>query len=231
MQLSRTIVNLLLSLLVLECIQQVTCVQVTCGSLVKLQNGNSGYYLHSHEISYGSGSGQQSVTGINTANSAEDFWMVREAPKANQLGHFAPCVQGSPISKGSEIRLQHMRTRRWLHSHLHRSPLSNQQEVSCFGEGEASDTGDVWIVDWEAKNKHWTQYEKIRFKHKDTGVWLKQTEQQFNRPIPGQKEIVGSKKKDSGGQWQVSDGVFFPQTHNSTSSETPNSNAQYQEEL
>jgi hypothetical protein len=43
----------------------VVCPQVTCDSLVKLRNSNSKLkiYLHSHEVAYGSGSGQQSVTG------------------------------------------------------------------------------------------------------------------------------------------------------------------------
>eukprot|EP01024_Parvocaulis_polyphysoides_P059492 TRINITY_DN6434_c0_g1_i2.p2 TRINITY_DN6434_c0_g1~~TRINITY_DN6434_c0_g1_i2.p2 ORF type:complete len:224 (-),score=19.76 TRINITY_DN6434_c0_g1_i2:284-955(-) len=208
--------NILQLLLVL--FQSVFCsISVTCGSLVKLQNVNSGFYLHSHEINYGSGSGQQSVTGISTANSAEDYWMIRES--YNPQTQFQPCQQGSSIKKGQEIRLQHSQTRRWLHSHLHKSPLSGQQEVSCFGNHEASDTGDVWIVDWDSKAKTWQQYEKVRFKHKDTGAYLKQTDQQFNRPIPGQKEIAGSKKKDGGGQWQVSDGVFFPYTHNATKEE------------
>uniref|UniRef100_V5HAV7 Putative secreted stromal cell-derived factor 2 n=1 Tax=Ixodes ricinus TaxID=34613 RepID=V5HAV7_IXORI len=36
---------------------------VTCGSVLKLQNTEHGVRLHSHDIKYGSGSGQQSVTG------------------------------------------------------------------------------------------------------------------------------------------------------------------------
>ena len=36
---------------------------VTCTSIIKLQNVQRGVRLHSHEVKYGSGSGQQSVTG------------------------------------------------------------------------------------------------------------------------------------------------------------------------
>ena len=39
------------------------------------------------------------------------------------------CPQGTPIKRGQEVRLQHMGTRRWLHSHNFISPLSNNQEV------------------------------------------------------------------------------------------------------
>lgn len=38
--------------------------------------------------------------------------------------------QGEAIKSGSVIRLQHMTTRKWLHSHLHTSPLSGNLEVS-----------------------------------------------------------------------------------------------------
>jgi dolichyl-phosphate-mannose--protein O-mannosyl transferase len=38
---------------------------VTCTSIIKLQNVQRGVRLHSHEVKYGGGSGQQSVTGTN----------------------------------------------------------------------------------------------------------------------------------------------------------------------
>lgn len=38
--------------------------------------------------------------------------------------------QGDPIPNGAIIRLQHMRTRKWLHSHLHPSPITGNLEVS-----------------------------------------------------------------------------------------------------
>ena len=40
--------------------------------------------------------------------------------------------QGDAIETGSIIKLQHMRTRRWLDSHLHTSPLSGNLEVSLY---------------------------------------------------------------------------------------------------
>jgi dolichyl-phosphate-mannose--protein O-mannosyl transferase len=40
--------------------------------------------------------------------------------------------QGDAIDTGSIIKLQHMKTRKWLHSHLHASPLSGNLEVSLI---------------------------------------------------------------------------------------------------
>lgn len=37
--------------------------------------------------------------------------------------------QGDVIPNGSIIRLRHVRTRKWLHSHLHQSPISGNLEV------------------------------------------------------------------------------------------------------
>ncbi len=53
--------------------------QVTCGSVVKLKHATSEYDLHSHEISYGSGSGQQSVTGYKDTSDAASLWAVKGA--------------------------------------------------------------------------------------------------------------------------------------------------------
>ena len=52
------------------------------------------------------------------------------------------CAQSTTLERGTRIRLQHMETRRWLHSHMFQSPLSNNQEVSCFGANDQSDTGE-----------------------------------------------------------------------------------------
>jgi MIR domain-containing protein len=43
------------------------------------------------------------------------------------------------LKNGDTIRLQHQTTKKYLHSHLHVSPLSGNQEVSCYGP--SSDTG------------------------------------------------------------------------------------------
>ena len=48
---------------------------MSCGSTLKLQHSSLSTFLHSHEVQYGSGSGQQSVTGalfaMHVACSAE----------------------------------------------------------------------------------------------------------------------------------------------------------------
>lgn len=118
--------------------------QITCGSLLKLQHVGTGVNLHSHEIAYGSGSGQQSVTGFTGGDDANDYWAVKAAVVslapplhlASQAAHRSQssaqgleCHQGTPITSGSKIRLYHTTTQKWLHSHHFSSPLTNNQEV------------------------------------------------------------------------------------------------------
>ena len=47
---------------------------------------------------------------------------------------------------GSVVRLQHLQTRLFLHSHKFTSPLSGNQEVSCFGDGNTGDSGNCYGV-------------------------------------------------------------------------------------
>lgn len=49
---------------------------VTCRSLLKLMNTNEGSRLHSHDVKYGSGSGQQSVTGVKNSDDINSHWQI-----------------------------------------------------------------------------------------------------------------------------------------------------------
>lgn len=176
---------------------------VTCGSVVKLKHASSEYDLHSHEISYGSGSGQQSVTGYKDTSDAASLWAVKGAQEG-------ACVQGTPIKSGTPIRLQHMNTRRWLHSHKFPSPLSGNQEVSAFGDDQVSDHLDVWEVSFTGGQ--WMRDQKVKLKHVETGAYLSSSpDKRYGRPISGQLEICGKSKAGKNELWIATEGVFFPE--------------------
>lgn len=50
---------------------------VSCGSVLKLFNVDYKIRLHSHDVKYGSGSGQQSVTGITISEDLNSHWTVK----------------------------------------------------------------------------------------------------------------------------------------------------------
>ena len=193
---------------------------VTCGSTVKLMNGHHKVRLHSHDVKYGSGSGQQSVTGTVIKEDVNSHWTIK-GPDDKQF-----CMRGEPVECGQKIRLEHLSTHRNLHSHHFSSPLSSNQEVSAFGDNGRGDTGDVWTVMCEGD--YWTRDDSMMLKHVDTGMYLAASGHTFGRPIQGQvspenlqsvvviifkfptfqMEIVGQHRPDGSTQWRTQEGVY-----------------------
>ncbi|XP_066294279.1 stromal cell-derived factor 2-like [Branchiostoma lanceolatum] len=180
---------------------------VTCGSVVKLLNTRNNVRLHSHDVKYGSGSGQQSVTAVDSSDDTNSYWAVKG--KADK-----PCVRGTPIKCGQTIRLMHTTTRRNLHSHYFQSPLSRNQEVSAFGTDGLGDTGDYWAV--TCSGTYWERDDMVRFKHTVTEMYLHITGDTYGRPIHGQREVCAYPKPDSGNFWRVMEGVFIKPTETSS---------------
>jgi len=50
---------------------------VTCGSVLKLMNIGYKIRLHSHDVKYGTGSGQQSVTGTDVQEDVNSHWVIK----------------------------------------------------------------------------------------------------------------------------------------------------------
>lgn len=124
-----------------------------------------------------------------------------------------------PVPCGATIRLRHSNTKGFLHSHLHQSPLSHQQEVSCFdgldtGKFGAMDkktyqlrvracTGDDWKVECaNPSSKFWLREEPIQLVHLDSKVYLSTSpNHRYGQPIPGQLEVAGTKSQSSNTRW------------------------------
>jgi dolichyl-phosphate-mannose--protein O-mannosyl transferase len=50
---------------------------LTCGSIIKLKHKETNTRLHSHNVPYGTGSGQQSVTGFPGSGDSNSYWIVK----------------------------------------------------------------------------------------------------------------------------------------------------------
>lgn len=177
---------------------------VTCGSVVKLRHIRSNHRLHSHEVSYGnSGSGQQSVTAVASVDDPNSLWSIRGTPSD-------ACASGDSIRSGQRVRLRHVSTRKSLHSHLHQSPLSHNQEVSAYGEaGEAGDSGDDWLVE-VVNGPVWKRGASVRFKHADTGAYLEtDARYRYGNPIPNQLEVYAIAQPTANSNWATEEGIYF----------------------
>ncbi|KAI9144961.1 stromal cell-derived factor 2-like protein [Paraphysoderma sedebokerense] len=174
---------------------------VTCGSIVKLTHA-SGFKLHSHGVNYGGGSMQQSVTGYQHKDDPNSLWIVK--PK-----YGGQCKTGEPVKCGDTIRLLHSGTKKYLHSHLHTSPLSGNQEVSAFieesGDGNA---GDNWKV--HCSTSQWRREEKVEFTHGETNKYLSSSQQYtYPNPIPGQLEVCSVSYSNANTKWSAQEGIYF----------------------
>ncbi|XP_034937444.1 stromal cell-derived factor 2 [Chelonus insularis] len=174
---------------------------VTCSSVLKLLNVDYNVRLHSHDVKYGSGSGQQSVTATEAKEDANSYWLIK-AP----TGKF--CARGKPIKCGGTIRLEHVNTKKNLHSHLVRSPLSGKQEVSAYGDTKGEgDTGDHWKV--VCQSDFWERQEPVMLQHIDTQTYLSVSGRTYGSPIAGQAEVVGEHSSSGHTQWQAMEGLFI----------------------
>jgi dolichyl-phosphate-mannose--protein O-mannosyl transferase len=189
---------------------------ITCGSVIKLIHQDSGYHIHSHPITWGSGSGQQSVTATSDKGEGGSLWVVKDASTSS-----IACEIGDPIKCNTKLRLEHASTGKNLHSHLFRAALTGNQEVSAFGENGAGDTGDNWIIRCDsARETYWRRNAPIHFEHVDTKKWLYTTQQaKFNQqncgqgcPIAGQTEVSAANKRSQATKFRTGQGVYFPAT-------------------
>ncbi|KAK4410650.1 Stromal cell-derived factor 2-like protein [Sesamum angolense] len=176
---------------------------ITYGSVIKLMHEKTKFRLHSHDVPYGSGSGQQSVTGFPDVDDSNSYWIVRPTLDSS-------AKQRETIKSGTLIRLQHMITRKWLHSHLHASPISGNLEVSCFGRDGESDTGDYWRLEIEGSGKTWRQDQRVRLRHVDTGGYLHSHPKKYTRIAGGQQEVCGVGEKRPDNVWLAAEGVYLP---------------------
>jgi len=100
--------------------------------------------LHSHALNYFNprSSGQQQVTCYD-GNDDNNLWLVKVS-----YGQAEDLKSGEPITDGDIIRLEHKLTGRNLHSHLgFPSPITSQDEVTCFQENAFGDENDNWRIE------------------------------------------------------------------------------------
>jgi len=133
----------------------------------------TGGYLHSHIQTYPTGSKQQQVT-LYPYGDENSWWLVEPVEQviaANETRF---------IKNGDKIRLLHIPTGKYLHSHDHRPPVSDrdyQDEVSAYGNQNHTDPNDYWIVEiksgkGEAAERLKTFQSLFALKHQMRGCYL-----------------------------------------------------------
>jgi hypothetical protein len=172
------------------------------GSTFRLIHSQTGVHLHSHPFVYAhpGSSGQQQVTGFDGTDD-NDLWMVKGPD-----GQAADYRQGAVLRHGDLVRLQHVATGRNLHSHHGiPSPVTRQQEVTCFGSNGVGDANDDWSVQTDDGGP-WLAGSSVRLVHVLTDVAL-HSHPGFSDPrwTMGQQEVTGFAGRDDNDLWLAGD--------------------------
>lgn len=135
------------------------------GSTISLRQDrrdNPGY-LHSHEVMYPTGSKQQQVTIYHHKDANNLFaikrpFVLNVTYSENDLHDPTEEEDLINLRHGDSVRLLHLLTGRFLHSHHEQAPVSTKKEhhseVSCYGHDPShfSDLNDNWLVQIVGKN-------------------------------------------------------------------------------
>ncbi|KAI8984303.1 MIR motif-containing protein [Mycotypha africana] len=145
---------------------------------------------------YEGGSNQQKVFTTEGSSGEESQWIVLPPPVTEE-------EPGYEVGFEDKFRLVHVATRAHLHSHNIESPVTGQQEVSCFGNDEQSDENDIWQVlqydeDDEQYDNFWRVNQPVIIKHVETGNLLHSHDIVLTE---GQNEVTAYGGKDENDQW------------------------------
>lgn len=165
---------------------------------IKVKHSATSKTLHSHAFNYGhSGSSRQQQVTAFEGYDDNDLWLIK-----GPHGQAEDFRAGQPVQDGDIIRLEHRLTRRNLHSHGGiPSPVTRQQEVTCFGGFGIGDSGDNWRIEIEGGGI-WTLANRFRFIHVGTNHAL-HSHEGFSHPqwTRGQQEVTGFSGRDENDWW------------------------------
>ncbi|XP_058980283.1 protein O-mannosyl-transferase 2 isoform X1 [Musca domestica] len=176
---------------------------VAFGSMVSIKNHKTGGgYLHSHLHLYpkGVGSQQQQVTSY-THKDENNVWIIKPHDK-----EFTKDVVF--LKHGDLVRLEHLQTRRNLHSHDEPAPISKtQMQVTGYGENGIGDINDIWkiiIIGGKPNDVVNTVTTKFMLIHYLQGCALSSSGKQLPKWGFEQQEVTcNSNVRDSNANWNI----------------------------
>ncbi|KAF4516843.1 hypothetical protein B566_EDAN006238 [Ephemera danica] len=190
--------------------------EVAYGAIVTLKNHRTGGgYLHSHWHLYpeGVGARQQQVTAY-THKDDNNRWVLQAVAE----GDSGEGDEVSLVKSGALVRLEHLVTRRNLHSHKEPAPLTKKHfQVTGYGENGTGDANDVWrvtVVGGSEGEPLTTVTSKLRFVHVLQHCALTTSTKQLPKWGYEQQEVsCNPNLRDKNSLWNIEDN-FFPKLPN-----------------
>ncbi|GFR20139.1 protein O-mannosyl-transferase 2 [Trichonephila clavata] len=190
---------------------------VAYGAIVSIKSHKTGGgYLHSHWHLYPKnvGAQQQQVT-IYSHKDENNKWLIKKFDSELNSSTSDPVEL---VFNGDLIRLEHVVTKRNLHSHKEMAPITkNHQQVTCYGQNGVGDANDIWRIEIIGEDKRIpisTIASKIRIIHYLTGCALYSSSKQLPNWGYEQMEVsCNPRLHDSNNVWNVEDN-YFPRLPN-----------------
>ncbi|KAG9508710.1 Protein O-mannosyl-transferase 2, partial [Fragariocoptes setiger] len=192
------------------------------GATITLKNNRiGGAYLHSHMHLYphGIGARQQQVTAYSHKD-ANNHWLVKRAQDSDTRSSQSNHDDVSYVHDGDLLRLEHVLTRRNLHSHREPAPVTKRHfQVTGYGQNGTGDLNDVWrivlsdswrpTVDADLVTRIWTVKSKFRLIHVRTGCALHSHSRQLPKWAYEQLEVTCNPRiHDTNNLWNIEDNVY-----------------------
>ena len=139
---------------------------------------------------------QQMVVAART-NEDKTLWLVKPSHESGDQS-----LANEPVNRGDTIRLEHIVTKRNLHSHpgIPAAIDRSQQEVTACGDNGRCDHYDNWIVEPEVGDA-WLTDQPIRLIHKDTKAALHSHVNSHQIYTAGYQEVTGFSTRDENDLW------------------------------
>ncbi|CAG9860761.1 unnamed protein product [Phyllotreta striolata] len=183
--------------------------QVAYGAIITLKNHRTGGgYLHSHFHLYpeGVGARQQQITTY-THKDDNNKWLIKKY-NAEPTGDEIQIIQN-----GDLVRLEHLPTRRNLHSHKEQAPITKKHlQVTGYGENGTGDANDVWrvtVAGATVGSEITAVTTKLKLVHYLQSCVLTTSGKQLPKWGYEQQEVTCNPNlRDPNGLWNVEENVF-----------------------
>jgi dolichyl-phosphate-mannose--protein O-mannosyl transferase len=168
-------------------------------------------------MGWGSGSHMQIVTGVAHKDDYDSLWLIKES-------HNNKIIEtGIPVKCDDIIRLEHINTRKNLHSHTFPSWITDSQEVCAFGDNGNGDINDNWkIICYNYKETEIKGKTDFFLYHMGTQQYMYMNIKRslFNEhncrncPIQGHREVSCTTTKDKQALWKIIGGLIYKSNEN-----------------
>jgi hypothetical protein len=174
------------------------------GAVIVLRHEESPAFLFSDELHYTHpGCTDQQMVACVSDETSNCHWLVKPGH-----GIDPALLAGMPIKPGDVIRLEHVPTRRNLHTHAdHFAPTNRDQtEVTCYGENGIGNGDDNWIVELPGGGLIWLADQRVRLVNQSIGAALHSHGATFVLGTTTFQEVTGHPKgrRDENDYWFAS---------------------------